>query len=366
MDLRQCADQRIRIVRQLDRAEIARGFLRLPGRLAAREHQDHHGDERETHEHAGVGTGGELQRGHRGNQQRDDDEPPAARKETHTVEVLVVRDLVREDRRRLAGFECVEQGVAHRDGRLVQGAQRDRVRDAATLRAVPVDRRASLQPIAGTIEHGVQRGEERRMRGVGLERRRAVQREPDRREPAMPDEDDDRAECAERECELVGGAGRARHPDTHVPRDQHRRQEREQPQTDAGDEAGGAIRDVLRKRPLVAVHGASDRILGDEQAEECENDDGEARVGERARDDGDECDLRHSAPASLEQLGERRIVERAEDRPPRPPGVGRRSGGDEGDEEQLETHDWGTIATGRAARRARSAVGLFSPPSGIV
>src|SRR5437764_4291728 len=104
------------------------------------------------------------------------------------------------------------------------------------------------------------------MRGVALKRGRMVQREQDRREPSLPEQDDDPAEDAEGERELERRARRSGDPASHESRDEARRDQREQPEPQAGDEAGRTVEEILRERPLVAEDRAPDGILGDEQS----------------------------------------------------------------------------------------------------
>ena len=181
VDLRQPADHRVGVAAEVDGAEVALGLVRTVALLAARD-EDEDGDEEEPVDHEGVAaTRRELQCGDRGQAHGEHESRDAALAQQRVGVVLVVRDLVGEDRRRLVRVEIREQCVAHRDGAHVQRAERRGVHDLATGRAVAMYRRMHRQPRAGALEHGAEARQQRGVRTAGVERRRLVQREPDAR-----------------------------------------------------------------------------------------------------------------------------------------------------------------------------------------
>src|SRR5687768_18217114 len=136
------ADHRLGVTDERGAAAIALGFVRL----AAREpnEQDAHDDRRPDDRDRRRVDGKEPEEGGRNRDCTGDErvcqqpQPP----QDALVEVLEVRDLMREDRGDLIRREQFEQAVAEGDARLGKRGKRDRVHRVRSRRAVAEDRRA--------------------------------------------------------------------------------------------------------------------------------------------------------------------------------------------------------------------------------
>ena len=131
VELDEGPDQRLRITAQLDSAQIA---LRLVLLACGAQHQ-----EADAHRHHAGGLEKVRQREHPLVEERDDrdrepDDRPhrdARAQQALAVEVLEVRDLVREDGGDLVGLEQLEQLVAEENGSTLSRGQCERVDDAS-------------------------------------------------------------------------------------------------------------------------------------------------------------------------------------------------------------------------------------------
>ena len=296
--LRQPADERLGVVTQRERTDVALGLVRLVTRGLPEEARDQ-SERPEGHEEFRgqpvEGEGGAQRRG--GHESvRDGRHDPAA----PPIVVLEVRDFVREDGRLLARAEQLQRGIGEEHARHARGRKREGV-DEASARHRHVEQSRARRPRA--VDDRLP---------LRSPRPRAGPHEPDERLRVAP------RPQAEQHRERAGDG-----PAPDARRLDHRRRDQQgEPEAEPREMEPEVPEHVGGGRPPLVEHHAARRIVADPVAQH-EAEHGEPVVRPGREGEARRAEQRHALRvlgAREEALGKGGIVALADEAAPAPPG----------------------------------------------